>query len=113
MKPFIDGGPVSPAVVMGVSAVLDSVSITAPNCLGIFIIISLTFVAAHAYCTVWHCTVLHCLCVAVAACLLLHLSVSMTPSKAIDILRELRGSGAIQTVKVNHTSVYSADISHA
>ncbi|XP_017537913.1 cyclin-dependent kinase inhibitor 3 isoform X1 [Pygocentrus nattereri] len=35
----------------------------------------------------------------IAACLLLHLSVSMTPSKAIDILRELRGSGAIQTVK--------------
>ncbi|XP_030627675.1 cyclin-dependent kinase inhibitor 3 [Chanos chanos] len=35
----------------------------------------------------------------IAACLLLQLSVSMTPTKAIDILRELRGSGAIQTVK--------------
>ncbi|XP_076831343.1 cyclin-dependent kinase inhibitor 3 [Brachyhypopomus gauderio] len=35
----------------------------------------------------------------VAACLLLHLSISMTPSKAIDILRDARGGGAIQTVK--------------
>ncbi|KAG7334569.1 hypothetical protein KOW79_002976 [Hemibagrus wyckioides] len=35
----------------------------------------------------------------VAACLLLQLSVSMTPAKAIEILRELRGGGAIQTVK--------------
>ncbi|XP_017318852.1 cyclin-dependent kinase inhibitor 3 isoform X2 [Ictalurus punctatus] len=35
----------------------------------------------------------------IAACLLLQLSVSMTPAKAIEILRELRGSGAIQTVK--------------
>ncbi|KAK3553901.1 hypothetical protein QTP70_013291 [Hemibagrus guttatus] len=35
----------------------------------------------------------------VAACLLLQLSVSMTPTKAIEILRELRGGGAIQTVK--------------
>ncbi|XP_066550687.1 cyclin-dependent kinase inhibitor 3 isoform X2 [Amia ocellicauda] len=34
-----------------------------------------------------------------AACLLLQLSDSMIPDKAIDILRELRGSGAIQTVK--------------
>ncbi|XP_066534990.1 cyclin-dependent kinase inhibitor 3 isoform X2 [Hoplias malabaricus] len=37
----------------------------------------------------------------IAACLLLHLSGSMTPSKAIEILRELRGSRAIQTVKYN------------
>ncbi|XP_073729563.1 cyclin-dependent kinase inhibitor 3 isoform X1 [Misgurnus anguillicaudatus] len=35
----------------------------------------------------------------IAACLLLQLSVSMTPGKALDILRELRGGGAIQTVK--------------
>ncbi|TTU93279.1 Cyclin-dependent kinase inhibitor 3 [Bagarius yarrelli] len=35
----------------------------------------------------------------IAACLLLHLSTSMTPTKAIEILRELRGGGAIQTVK--------------
>ncbi|KAA0718185.1 Cyclin-dependent kinase inhibitor 3 [Triplophysa tibetana] len=35
----------------------------------------------------------------IAACLLLQLSVSMTPSKALEILRELRGGGAIQTVK--------------
>ncbi|KAJ8411905.1 hypothetical protein AAFF_G00155430 [Aldrovandia affinis] len=34
-----------------------------------------------------------------AACLLLKLSVTMTPDKAIDILRQLRGGGAIQTVK--------------
>uniref|UniRef100_A0A3P8VAQ2 Cyclin-dependent kinase inhibitor 3 n=1 Tax=Cynoglossus semilaevis TaxID=244447 RepID=A0A3P8VAQ2_CYNSE len=34
----------------------------------------------------------------IAACLLLRLSPSMTPSKAIDILKEYRG-GAIQTVK--------------
>nr|XP_006632461.1 PREDICTED: cyclin-dependent kinase inhibitor 3 [Lepisosteus oculatus] len=34
-----------------------------------------------------------------AACLLLQLSGSMTPDKAIEILRELRGAGAIQTVK--------------
>ncbi|XP_026990410.1 cyclin-dependent kinase inhibitor 3 isoform X3 [Tachysurus fulvidraco] len=35
----------------------------------------------------------------IAACLLLQLSVSMTPTDAIEILRELRGGGAIQTVK--------------
>uniref|UniRef100_A0A673GG85 Cyclin-dependent kinase inhibitor 3 n=1 Tax=Sinocyclocheilus rhinocerous TaxID=307959 RepID=A0A673GG85_9TELE len=35
----------------------------------------------------------------VAACLLLQLSVSMTPSAALEILRELRGGGAIQTIK--------------
>ncbi|GAA6070436.1 cyclin-dependent kinase inhibitor 3 isoform X1 [Tachysurus ichikawai] len=35
----------------------------------------------------------------IAACLLLQLSVSMTPTNAIEILRELRGGGAIQTVK--------------
>ncbi|KAF7710748.1 cyclin-dependent kinase inhibitor 3 isoform X1 [Silurus meridionalis] len=35
----------------------------------------------------------------ITACLLLHLSSTMTPTKAIEILRELRGRGAIQTVK--------------
>lgn len=40
-----------------------------------------------------------CFIVTVAACLLLQLSVSVTPSAALEILRELRGSGAIQTVK--------------
>ncbi|PWA29791.1 hypothetical protein CCH79_00007970, partial [Gambusia affinis] len=35
----------------------------------------------------------------IAACLLLHLSVTMTADKAIEILREHRGVGAIQTVK--------------
>lgn len=39
-------------------------------------------------------------CRSVAACLLLRLSVTMTANKAIEILRELRGGGAIQTVKV-------------
>lgn len=36
----------------------------------------------------------------VAACLLLQLSLTMTANKAIEILREHRGGGAIQTVKV-------------
>ena len=36
----------------------------------------------------------------VAACLLLQLSSTMTANKAIEILREHRGGGAIQTVKV-------------
>lgn len=36
----------------------------------------------------------------VAACLLLQLSDVVTPQQAIDSLRELRGSRAIQTVKV-------------
>lgn len=40
------------------------------------------------------------LCLTVAACLLLQLSVSMTVNQAIEILREHRGGGAIQTVKV-------------
>uniref|UniRef100_A0A4W3IBW9 protein-tyrosine-phosphatase n=1 Tax=Callorhinchus milii TaxID=7868 RepID=A0A4W3IBW9_CALMI len=35
----------------------------------------------------------------VAACLLLQLSDAMFPEQAIDLLRELRGAGAIQTVK--------------
>ncbi|KAG5857839.1 hypothetical protein ANANG_G00023640 [Anguilla anguilla] len=35
----------------------------------------------------------------IAACLLQKLSVTMTPDKAIEILRQLRGGGAIQTVK--------------
>ncbi|KAM4625603.1 cyclin-dependent kinase inhibitor 3 isoform 2-T2 [Polymixia lowei] len=35
----------------------------------------------------------------IAACLLLQLSVTMTANKAIEILRDLRGGGAIQTVK--------------
>ncbi|KAG7272738.1 hypothetical protein CRUP_031062 [Coryphaenoides rupestris] len=34
-----------------------------------------------------------------ASCLLLQLSVTMTANKAIEILRDLRGGGAIQTVK--------------
>lgn len=46
-----------------------------------------------------------CLIVIVAACLLLQLSVSMTPSKALEILRELRGGGAIQTVKVRSNAL--------
>uniref|UniRef100_A0A8C4TFH4 Cyclin-dependent kinase inhibitor 3 n=1 Tax=Erpetoichthys calabaricus TaxID=27687 RepID=A0A8C4TFH4_ERPCA len=51
-----------------------------------------------------HITVLHCYgglgrSGLIAACLLLHLSDVMTPDKAIDLLRELRGSGAIQTIK--------------
>ncbi|XP_042722577.1 cyclin-dependent kinase inhibitor 3 isoform X1 [Lagopus leucura] len=37
----------------------------------------------------------------IAACLLLQLSDVVTPQQAIDSLRELRGSRAIQTVKVN------------
>lgn len=39
-------------------------------------------------------------CCTVAACLLLQLSVTLTANKAIEILREHRGGGAIQTVKV-------------
>ncbi|XP_044911731.1 cyclin-dependent kinase inhibitor 3-like [Felis catus] len=35
----------------------------------------------------------------VAACLLLYLSDTVSPEQAIDSLRDLRGSGAIQTVK--------------
>ncbi|XP_042193785.1 cyclin-dependent kinase inhibitor 3 isoform X1 [Callorhinchus milii] len=35
----------------------------------------------------------------IAACLLLQLSDAMFPEQAIDLLRELRGAGAIQTVK--------------
>uniref|UniRef100_A0A3B3E1W3 protein-tyrosine-phosphatase n=2 Tax=Oryzias melastigma TaxID=30732 RepID=A0A3B3E1W3_ORYME len=35
----------------------------------------------------------------IAACLLLRLSVTMTAGKAMELLRELRGRGAIQTVK--------------
>uniref|UniRef100_A0A669EMR7 Cyclin-dependent kinase inhibitor 3 n=1 Tax=Oreochromis niloticus TaxID=8128 RepID=A0A669EMR7_ORENI len=35
----------------------------------------------------------------IAACLLLQLSVTMTPNKAIEILRQHRGGGAIQTVR--------------
>ncbi|XP_017157899.1 cyclin-dependent kinase inhibitor 3 [Poecilia reticulata] len=35
----------------------------------------------------------------IAACLLLQLSVTMTANEAIEILREHRGGGAIQTVK--------------
>ncbi|XP_062850946.1 cyclin-dependent kinase inhibitor 3 [Trichomycterus rosablanca] len=51
-----------------------------------------------------HRTVIHCYgglgrSGLIAACLLLQLSASMTPSKAIEILREVRGSRAIQTVK--------------
>ncbi|CAL9686642.1 unnamed protein product [Knipowitschia caucasica] len=35
----------------------------------------------------------------IAACLLLQLSGTMTPNKAIEVLRQHRGGGAIQTVK--------------
>ncbi|XP_068195420.1 cyclin-dependent kinase inhibitor 3 [Antennarius striatus] len=35
----------------------------------------------------------------IAACLLLQLSVTLTPNKAMEILRQYRGGGAIQTVK--------------
>uniref|UniRef100_A0A8C8Z257 protein-tyrosine-phosphatase n=1 Tax=Prolemur simus TaxID=1328070 RepID=A0A8C8Z257_PROSS len=35
----------------------------------------------------------------VAACLLLYLSDTVSPQQAIDSLRDLRGSGAIQTIK--------------
>ncbi|KAJ8289685.1 hypothetical protein GJAV_G00004140 [Gymnothorax javanicus] len=35
----------------------------------------------------------------IAACLLQKLSITMTPDKTIEILRQLRGGGAIQTVK--------------
>ncbi|KAL0969422.1 hypothetical protein UPYG_G00227200 [Umbra pygmaea] len=49
-------------------------------------------------------TVIHCYgglgrSALIAACLLLQLSVSMTPNKAIEVLRDHRGGGAIQTVK--------------
>lgn len=44
----------------------------------------------------------HVFCCSVAACLLLQLSLTMTANKAIEILREHRGGGAIQTVKVSH-----------
>ncbi|XP_053191286.1 cyclin-dependent kinase inhibitor 3 [Scomber japonicus] len=49
-------------------------------------------------------TVIHCYgglgrSALIAACLLLQLSFTMTPNKAIEILREHRGGGAIQTVK--------------
>ncbi|XP_070233924.1 cyclin-dependent kinase inhibitor 3 isoform X9 [Bos mutus] len=36
----------------------------------------------------------------VAACLLLYLSDTVSPQQAIDSLRDLRGSGAIQTIKI-------------
>ncbi|XP_067847695.1 cyclin-dependent kinase inhibitor 3 isoform X3 [Heptranchias perlo] len=42
---------------------------------------------------------LGCSCL-IAACLLLQLSETMLPEEAIDLLRKLRGAGAIQTVKV-------------
>ncbi|KAM9356379.1 cyclin-dependent kinase inhibitor 3 isoform 1-T3 [Pholidichthys leucotaenia] len=35
----------------------------------------------------------------IAACLLLQLSLTMTPNKAIEILQQYRGGGAIQTVR--------------
>uniref|UniRef100_I3KU47 Cyclin-dependent kinase inhibitor 3 n=1 Tax=Oreochromis niloticus TaxID=8128 RepID=I3KU47_ORENI len=37
----------------------------------------------------------------IAACLLLQLSVTMTPNKAIEILRQHRGGGAIQTFAIH------------
>uniref|UniRef100_A0A8C6VMY9 Cyclin-dependent kinase inhibitor 3 n=1 Tax=Naja naja TaxID=35670 RepID=A0A8C6VMY9_NAJNA len=36
----------------------------------------------------------------IAACLLLQVSDNLTPQQAIDCMRELRGSGAVQTLKV-------------
>uniref|UniRef100_A0A3Q0RWV4 Cyclin-dependent kinase inhibitor 3 n=1 Tax=Amphilophus citrinellus TaxID=61819 RepID=A0A3Q0RWV4_AMPCI len=49
-------------------------------------------------------TVIHCYgglgrSALIAACLLLQLSFTMTPNKAIEILRQHRGGGAIQTVR--------------
>ncbi|XP_063355285.1 cyclin-dependent kinase inhibitor 3 [Pelmatolapia mariae] len=49
-------------------------------------------------------TVIHCYgglgrSALIAACLLLQLSSTMTPNKAIEILRQHRGGGAIQTVR--------------
>ncbi|XP_060274045.1 cyclin-dependent kinase inhibitor 3 isoform X8 [Ovis aries] len=41
----------------------------------------------------------------VAACLLLYLSDTVSPQQAIDSLRDLRGSGAIQTIKVRRVTV--------
>ncbi|KAF6129261.1 cyclin dependent kinase inhibitor 3 [Phyllostomus discolor] len=41
----------------------------------------------------------------VAACLLLYLSDTVSPQQAIDSLRDLRGSGAIQTIKVRRLPV--------
>lgn len=41
----------------------------------------------------------------VAACLLLYLSDTISPQQAIDSLRDLRGSGAIQTIKVRRVTV--------
>nr|XP_057913024.1 cyclin-dependent kinase inhibitor 3 isoform X2 [Doryrhamphus excisus]XP_057913025.1 cyclin-dependent kinase inhibitor 3 isoform X2 [Doryrhamphus excisus]XP_057913026.1 cyclin-dependent kinase inhibitor 3 isoform X2 [Doryrhamphus excisus]XP_057913027.1 cyclin-dependent kinase inhibitor 3 isoform X2 [Doryrhamphus excisus] len=51
-----------------------------------------------------HRTIIHCYgglgrSALIAACLLIQLSVTMTANKAIDILRALRGGGAIQTIK--------------
>lgn len=40
-----------------------------------------------------------------AACLLLYLSDTVSPQQAIDSLRDLRGSGAIQTIKVRRLCV--------
>ncbi|ETE73930.1 Cyclin-dependent kinase inhibitor 3, partial [Ophiophagus hannah] len=44
-----------------------------------------------------------CLVHLVAACLLLQVSDNINPQQAIDCMRELRGSGAIQTLKVSQT----------
>ncbi|XP_029972035.1 cyclin-dependent kinase inhibitor 3 [Salarias fasciatus] len=49
-------------------------------------------------------TVIHCYAglgrsALIAACLLLQLSLLLTPSEVIEILRDLRGGGAVQTVK--------------
>lgn len=53
-------------------------------------------------CSILHDSIIHAsrLVFSVAACLLLQLSVTLTANKAIEILREHRGGGAIQTVKV-------------
>ncbi|NXL45728.1 CDKN3 inhibitor, partial [Podilymbus podiceps] len=52
--------------------------------------------------TIIHCSVEYMriyLSLTVAACLLLQLSDTLAPQQAIDSLRSLRGSGAIQTIK--------------
>ncbi|XP_070369754.1 cyclin-dependent kinase inhibitor 3 isoform X1 [Equus asinus] len=46
----------------------------------------------------------------VAACLLLYLSDTVSPQQAIDSLRGLRGSGAIQTIKIYECSDFSHSV---
>lgn len=63
-----------------------------------------------------HCMVkmlIHHVFCSVAACLLLQLSSTMTANKAIEILREHRGGGAIQTVKVRLNSSWKLEVKNA